>query len=75
MLNVIDELARECLAIRIDHRLNSTAMIDVLSDLFIQRDPPVYVWSDIGPEFIEKAVQDWTRLFDPGPPTLNPAPL
>ena len=33
MLNVIAEFTRECLAIRIDRKLNSTAVIDVLSDL------------------------------------------
>jgi putative transposase len=35
MLNVIDEFTLECLAIRIDRKLKSTDVIDVLSDLFI----------------------------------------
>ena len=35
MLNVIDEFTRECLAIRIDRKLKSTDVIDVLADLFI----------------------------------------
>ena len=35
MLNVIDEFTRECLAIGIDRKLNSTAVIDVLTDLFM----------------------------------------
>jgi putative transposase len=34
MLNVIDEFTRECLSIRIDRKLKSTDVIDVLSDLF-----------------------------------------
>ena len=37
MLNIIDEFTRECLAIRIDRKLNSTDVIDALSDLFILR--------------------------------------
>ncbi len=37
MLNVIDEFTRECLAIRIDRKLKSTAAIDVVSDIFILR--------------------------------------
>lgn len=37
MLNVVDEFTRECLAIRIDRKLNSTAVVDVLTDLFILR--------------------------------------
>ena len=43
MLNVIDEFTRECLAIRIDRKLNSTAVIDVLSDLFMLRGVPGHV--------------------------------
>ena len=46
MLNVIDEFTRECLSIRIDRKLNSTAVIDVLTDLFILRGVPGHVRSD-----------------------------
>ena len=46
MLNIIDEFTRECLAIRIDRKLNSTAVIDVLSDLFILRGVPGHIRSD-----------------------------
>ena len=49
MLNVIDEFTRECLAIRIDRKLKSTDVIDVLSDLFILRGVPGHVRSDNGP--------------------------
>ena len=61
MLNVVDEFTRECLAIRIDRRLNSVQVIDVLSDLFIVRGVPDHIRSDNGPEFIAKAVQEWVR--------------
>jgi hypothetical protein len=37
MLNIIDEFTRECLAIRVNRKLRSTDVIDVLSDLFILR--------------------------------------
>jgi len=47
MLNVIDEFTRECLAIRIDRRLNSAAVIDVLTDLFILRGVPGHVRSEL----------------------------
>jgi len=46
MLNVIDEFTRECLVIRIDRRLRSTDVFDVLSDLFIMRGVPGHVRSD-----------------------------
>jgi len=78
MLNIIDEFTRECLAIRINRKLNSTDVIDVLSDLFILRGVPGHVRSDNGPEFIAKAVQDWitlvgakTAYIEPGSPWEN----
>ncbi|MBB6011769.1 hypothetical protein HNR59_001114 [Aquamicrobium lusatiense] len=48
MLNIIDEFTRECLAIRIDRKLNSTNVIGVPSDLFILRGVPGHVHSDNG---------------------------
>jgi transposase InsO family protein len=78
MLNVIDEFTRECLAIRVDRRLNSTDVIDVLSDLFILRGVPGHVRSDNGPEFIARAVREWivavgarTAFIEPGSPREN----
>ena len=74
-LNVVDEFTRECLAIRVARKLNSTDVIDVLSDLFILRGVPGYVRSDNGSEFIAQAVQDWieavgakTAYIAPGSP-------
>ena len=46
MLNVIDEFTPECVAIRVDRRLKSTDVIDVLSDLFILRGVPGHVRSN-----------------------------
>ena len=78
MLNIIDEFTRECLAIRVNRKLNSTDVIDVLSDLFIMRGVPGHVRSDNGPEFVAKAVQDWigavgakTAYIEPGSPWEN----
>jgi len=47
--DVIDEFTRECLCIRIDRKLRSTDVIDVLSDLFTLRGVPGHVRSDNGP--------------------------
>ena len=44
-LNIIDEYSRECLAIRVKRKLNSTDVIDVLTDLFILRGIPAYIRS------------------------------
>jgi putative transposase len=59
MLNLIDEFTHECLAIRVDRKLKSTDVIDVLSDQFILRGVPEHIRSDNGAEFVAKAVQDW----------------
>jgi hypothetical protein len=48
MLNIIDEFTRECLTIRINRKLNSTDVIDLLSNLFILRGVPGHVRSDWG---------------------------
>jgi putative transposase len=78
MLNVIDEFTRECLAIRVDRKLKSTDVIDVLSDLFILRGVPGHIRSDNGPEFIATAVREWiaavgakTAFIEPGSPWEN----
>jgi len=78
MLNIIDEFTRECLAIRIGRKLNSTDVVDALSDLFILRGVPGHVRSDNGPEFIARAVREWivavgakTAFIEPGSPWEN----
>jgi len=72
---IIDGFTRECLAVRIGRKLNSTDVIDALSDLFILRGVPGHVRSDNGPEFIAKAVREWiaavgarTAFIAPGSP-------
>ena len=78
MLNIIDEFTRECLAIRIDRKLDSTSVVDALTDLFILRGVPDHIRSDNGPEFIAKAVREWvvavgarTAFIEPGSPWEN----
>ena len=77
-LNILDEHSRECLAIRVKRKLNSTEVIDALTDLFILRGVPAYIRSDNGPEFIAEAVRAWikavgakTAYIEPGSPWEN----
>ena len=72
-LNILDENTRECLSIRVDRKLNSENVIDVLTDLFIIRGFPEYIRSDNGPEFVAKSVRNWisavgekTAYIEPG---------
>jgi len=78
MLNVIDEFTHESLAIRVDRKLKSIDVIDVLSDLFILRGVPEHIRSDNGSEFVAKTVQEWitavgakTAYIAPGSPWEN----
>jgi len=77
-LNILDEHSRECLAIWVKRKLNSTEVIDALTDLFILRGLPDYIRSDNGPAFIAEAVRDWintvgekTAYIEPGSPWGN----
>ncbi len=77
-LNILDEFSRECLAIRVRRKLNSTDVIDVLTNLFILRGVPDYIRSDNGPEFVAEAVTKWigavgarTAYVEPGSPWEN----
>ena len=55
-LNILDEYSRECLAIRVKRKLNSTDVIDALTDRFILRGTPAFIRSDNGPECVAQAV-------------------
>ena len=63
MLTVVDEYTRECLAITVNRKLNSTHVLETLGELFVSRGPPEHIRSDNGPEFCAEAVKSWlTRL-------------
>jgi len=77
-LNIIDEHTREALMIRVNRKLNSTDVVDALTDLFILRGPPEYIRSDNGPEFVAEKVRKWiaavgakTAFIEPGSPWEN----
>ena len=78
MLTIIDEYARECLAILVERCLTSEDVIDQLFNLFILRGIPEYIRSDNGPEFTAKATRKWlerlgvkTLFIEPGSPWEN----
>ena len=77
-MKILDEFSRECLEIRVKRKLNSTDVIDALTDLFILRGVPAFIRSDNGPEFVAKTVRDWiqavgarTAYIEPGSPWEN----
>jgi transposase InsO family protein len=78
MLTLVDEYTRECLAIDVGRRLNSTDVLERLSELFVSRGAPAFIRSDNGSEFTAKAVREWlgamgvsTLYIEPGSPWEN----
>ncbi len=78
MLTVVDEYTRECLAITVERKLNSTHVLETLGELFVSRGPPEHIRSDNGPEFCAQAVKGWlkrlevnTLFIEPGSPWKN----
>ena len=78
MLTVVDEFTREALAIRVDRKLNSAAVIETLAELMLARGTPAHIRSDNGPEFLARALRDWiaavgsrTAYIEPGSPWEN----
>ena len=61
MLTIIDEYTRECLAIKVDRKLNSTHVVDTLLDLFVMHGVPDYILSDNGSEFTARLVREWLK--------------
>jgi putative transposase len=78
MLVVVDEFTRECLAIRVERRLGSDEVLEVLAGLFVSRGVPEHIRSDNGPEFVAGAVRGWlgrlgvgALFIEPGSPWEN----
>ena len=55
-----------------DRKLNSTDVIDALTDLFIIRSVPAYICSDNGTEFIAEAVRRWIKAVGAGTAYIKP---
>ena len=58
--------------------LTSINVIDVLSDVMLQRGTPQFIRSDKGPEFVAKILRDWlnsigteTAYIELGSPSQN----
>ena len=69
---MIDEYTRECLAVKVARRLNSHDVVEVLTDLFIERGVPVHIRSDNGSEFIAKRVRNWLERLQVRPLYIKP---
>ncbi len=78
MLNIVGDYTRECLAIEVDTSLSGARVVRVLEELKKQRGLPQQIRSDNGPEFVSRAVDQWTyeqslrwHTIQPGRPMEN----
>lgn len=78
ILTIEDEYTREGLAIKVDKSIKAKDVVCALADLFSEWGAPMYLRSDNGPEFIEKALIKWlarngadTIHIEPGKPWQN----
>jgi transposase InsO family protein len=72
MLTVIDEYTRECLAIVVDRKMQSTDVMETLAELFVRKGAPEHIRSDNGPEFCAAAVREWLARLGVGPLFIEP---
>ncbi|MGC2580786.1 MAG: IS3 family transposase [Acidobacteriaceae bacterium] len=78
ILTVEDEFTRQCLAIEVEHRMNSRFVADTLMGLIAEHGAPRFIRSDNGPEFIARHLMRIlaihgaeARHIDPGSPWQN----
>jgi len=72
ILNIIDEYTRECLAVKVARSLTHKDVLEVLTDLFLERGVPVHIRSDNGSEFTAKNVRDYLSRLEIKPLFIEP---
>lgn len=77
-LNVVDDYTREAMAIEVDTSLSGARVTRVLDKLRMECGLPQQIRSDNGPEFVSRAVEQWSyesgvkwRFIEPGRPMQN----
>ncbi len=78
MLNIVDDVTRECLAAIPDASISGRRVARELSDLIARRSKPAMIVSDHGTEFTSNAVLAWSKdhrvewhYIAPGKPMPN----
>ena len=72
ILNIIDEYTRECLAVRVARNLTHKDVLEVLTNLFVERGVPVHIRSDNGSEFTAKRVRQYLSRLAVKPLFIEP---
>jgi putative transposase len=61
VLVIIDEYSRECLALYVARHIKALDVIDVLSELMLERGVPEFIRSDNEPEFVASVLRNWLK--------------
>ena len=75
MLTILDEYTRECFAIKVDRKLNSTDVVDILLHLFIMHGVPDYIRPDNGSEYTVRLVRGQLKKLKVKTPFIEPGSL
>jgi len=77
-LTMMDLYSRECLNIYADNRITGDTVVDILDSISCHRGLPKRIRVDNGPEFISKAIDNWSyqnniklEFSSPGKPVDN----
>lgn len=77
-LVIVDDATHECVAIVAEHSIGGTHLTRILDEICAKRGKPAVLRTDNGPEFIGKAMLNWSfrmgvqlKLIEPGKPNQN----
>ena len=78
VLNIVDDVTRECLAAVVDTSISGRRVVRELGDLIARRGAPKMIVSDNGTEMTSRAILEWTNrtgvawhYIAPGKPQQN----
>lgn len=77
-LVIVDDATHECVAIVAEHSIGGSHLTRILDEVCAKRGKPAVIRTDNGPEFIGKAMLNWSfrmgvqlKLIEPGKPNQN----
>ena len=77
-LVIVDDATHECVAIVAEHSIGGTHLTRILDEVCAKRGKPAVIRTDNGPEFVGKAMLNWSfrmgvqpKLIEPGKPNQN----
>src|SRR5215217_3592585 len=72
IMTLIDEHTRECLALKVERRINSFGVLETVADAMLSHGIPEHVRCDNGPEMIAQTLRKWLAKLGRRPCTLRP---